>query len=120
VLLTHAGLTRYFVLFVADLKSRRAKIAGIIHQLDGRWMRQVARNLTDKEECLSQIIPLGERHLRRALTEYTEHDHLERNHQGLGNGLIEPLEETGQGRVVCREQLAACSGTPIEGPREAS
>jgi putative transposase len=42
-----------------------------------------------KSECLSQIIPLGERHLRRAVNEYTEHYHLERNHQGLGNRLIE-------------------------------
>jgi hypothetical protein len=42
-----------------------------------------------KSECLSQIIPLGERHLRHAVKEYTEHYHLERNHQGLGNRLIE-------------------------------
>jgi transposase InsO family protein len=47
-----------------------------------------------KEECLSQMIPLGERHLRRAVTEYTEHYHLERNHQGLGIESIEgPTEE---------------------------
>jgi putative transposase len=55
-----------------------------------------------KEECLSQVIPLGERHLWMAVTEYTEHYHLERNHQGLGNELIEPLDETGRGRVACR------------------
>jgi hypothetical protein len=42
-----------------------------------------------KSECLAQIIPLGERHLRKAVTEYTEHYHLERNHQGLDNRLIE-------------------------------
>ncbi len=42
-----------------------------------------------KSECLAQIIPLGERHLRRAVNEYTEHYHLERNHQGLDNRLIE-------------------------------
>jgi len=42
-----------------------------------------------KSECLSQIIPLGERHLRRAVKGYTEHYHLERNHQGLDNRLIE-------------------------------
>jgi len=44
-----------------------------------------------KSECLSQIIPLGEQHLRRAVNEYTEHYHLERNHQGLDNRLIEEL-----------------------------
>jgi transposase InsO family protein len=42
-----------------------------------------------KSECLAQIIPLGEQHLRLAVKEYTEHYHVERNHQGLGNRLIE-------------------------------
>ncbi len=42
-----------------------------------------------KSECLAQIIPLGERHLRTAVKEYAEHYHLERNHQGLENELIE-------------------------------
>jgi transposase InsO family protein len=42
-----------------------------------------------KSECLAQIIPLGERHLRHAIQEYTEHYHVERNHQGLGNRLVE-------------------------------
>ncbi len=44
-----------------------------------------------KSECLAQIIPLGERHLRHAVKEYTEHYHVERNHQGLDNRLIEEL-----------------------------
>jgi transposase InsO family protein len=42
-----------------------------------------------KSECLSQIIPLGEQHLRHAVKQYTEHYHVERNHQGLDNQLIE-------------------------------
>ena len=42
-----------------------------------------------KSECLAEIIPLGERHLRKAVKQYTEHYHLERNHQGLDNRLIE-------------------------------
>ena len=42
-----------------------------------------------KSESLAQIIPSGERHLRHAVKEYTEHYHLERNHQGLDNRLIE-------------------------------
>jgi putative transposase len=41
-----------------------------------------------KEECLDPIIPLGERHFRHALTEFVEHYHRERNHQGLHNRLI--------------------------------
>jgi hypothetical protein len=44
---TFAGLMRYFVLIVIDLETRRVEIAGIVHQPDGRWMAQVARNLTD-------------------------------------------------------------------------
>ena len=31
------------------------------------------------------------RHLRRAVAEFIEHYHSERNHQGLGNGLIAGL-----------------------------
>jgi len=42
-----------------------------------------------KSECLAQIIPLGERHLRHAVKEYTEHYHVERNHRGIGNELID-------------------------------
>ena len=123
--LTSVGLIRYFVLFVIDLKTRRVKIASIIPRPDGRWMKQVARGLTDAydgflagsrylihdrdplftEEFLSQIIPLGERHLRRAVTEYTEHYHFERNHQGLGNELIERQAGEAHGRVECRERL---------------
>jgi hypothetical protein len=41
-----------------------------------------------KHECLSRVIPFGERHLRRTIAEYVEHYHRERNHQGLANALI--------------------------------
>jgi transposase InsO family protein len=41
-----------------------------------------------KEECLDRLIPIGERHFRRAVTESIEHYHGERNHQGLDNRLI--------------------------------
>jgi len=42
-----------------------------------------------KSECLAKIIPLGEQHLRHTVKEYTEHCHVERNHQGLDDRLIE-------------------------------
>lgn len=63
--------------------------------------------LSIKSECLAQIIPLGERHLRKAVKEYTEHYHLERNHQGLNNELIEkPSDEPHLDSVVeCKEKL---------------
>ncbi|MBX3407766.1 MAG: hypothetical protein KF869_13490 [Phycisphaeraceae bacterium] len=53
-------------------------------------------------------VPIGERHLRHAIEEYAAHYHLERNHQGIGNRLIdgqaeaEPLPVE---RVRCRERL---------------
>ena len=37
-----------------------------------------------KEECLSKVILIGERSLRRALSDYVDHFHAERNHQGEG------------------------------------
>jgi putative transposase len=44
--------------------------------------------LSIKSECLAKLVPLGERHLRLAISEFVEHYHLERNHQGLDNRLI--------------------------------
>jgi hypothetical protein len=37
---------------------------------------------------LYRLVPIGERHFRRAVAEFVEHDHSERNHQGLDNRLI--------------------------------
>jgi putative transposase len=45
--LTLAGLRRYLVFFVIELKTRRVTIAGIHPQPGGAWMEQIARNLTD-------------------------------------------------------------------------
>ena len=45
-----------------------------------------------KEECLERVILLGERHLRCTIAEFVTHDHSERNHQGIGNELIQPLD----------------------------
>jgi len=44
-----------------------------------------------KEECLDRLILFGEASLRRALREYVAHYHAERNHQGVGNELLESL-----------------------------
>ena len=66
-----------------------------------RWVRSV------KEECLSKVILFGERSLRRALSEYVEHFHAERNHQGKGNVLLFPrgAKICRDGPVQCRERL---------------
>jgi hypothetical protein len=47
-----------------------------------------------KEECLDKVIPFGERHLRRTVSEFVAHSHGERNHQGLGNELIDRLRHS--------------------------
>ena len=44
---TPAGLVKYMVLFVIDYSTRKVEIAGIIPQADGKWMNQMARNLSD-------------------------------------------------------------------------
>src|SRR5207244_4104073 len=59
-----------------------------------------------KEECLERMIFFGEESSRKAVVQFLEHYHQERNHQGLGNRLVEPRElgqETGE--VQCRERL---------------
>ena len=61
-----------------------------------------------RSECLSRVIPLGERHLRSLISEFLAHYHGERNHQGLGNRLIEPLvanTNSGKGVIRRRERL---------------
>jgi transposase InsO family protein len=59
-----------------------------------------------KEECLDRIIPIGERHFRSAITEFVEHYHRERNHQGLDNRLIAGRPVTDRtGRVRCHRRL---------------
>jgi putative transposase len=68
-----------------------------------RWVRSI------KQECLSKLILFGETSLRRALTEYIDHHHFERNHQGKNNlllfpSLAGPLSSTRR-NVRCRERL---------------
>ena len=160
---TGRGLTRFAVLFIIDLSTRRVEIAGIASEPDSAWMSQVSRNVTDasdgfltgkrflihdrdplftlafretlaaagvqvvrlpprspnlnayaerfvrtiKESCLDRMILVGEGSLRRAVAEFIEHYHHERNHQGLGNQLIVPLpaRAIGDGRILSRERL---------------
>ncbi|MGK0172339.1 MAG: putative transposase [Gammaproteobacteria bacterium] len=60
-----------------------------------------------KSECLAHILPLGERHLRTAVKEYTEHYRFDRSQQGLNNQLIEQARgEPNQVLAVgCGERL---------------
>ena len=63
--------------------------------------------LSLKSECLNRMIFFGERSARRAVRDYLEHYHRERNHQGLDNRLITAGEEVGRtsGKVRCHERL---------------
>jgi hypothetical protein len=49
-----------------------------------RWVRSI------KEECLSKLILFGEKSLRRVVSNFLEHYHQERNHQGKDNLLLFP------------------------------
>ena len=66
-----------------------------------RWFRSL------KSECLSRMIFFGRQSLERAVTNFVQHYHGERNHQGLGNALIDPEKGGGAvaGKIECRERL---------------
>ena len=63
--------------------------------------------LSIKSECLERMVPLGEVHFRRAILESMAHYHGERNHQGLGNVLINGAgdDSVGVGPVVRRDRI---------------
>jgi transposase InsO family protein len=60
-----------------------------------------------KEECLDRMILIGQGSLRRAIAEFLAHYHAERNHQGMGNRVIQagarPL--TSVGSIRRRQRL---------------
>ncbi len=62
-----------------------------------------------KEECLDRMIFFGEASFQRAVTEYIDHYHLERPHQGKDNLLLFPQHPSDakprDGPVVCKERL---------------
>src|SRR5215472_9010534 len=62
---------------------------------------------TIKESCLERMILFCEDSLRKAIHEFIEHYHHERNHQGLGNRLIiqEPLVADSAAAVQSRSRL---------------
>ncbi len=158
------GLTRFTVLVLIELATRRVQVAGITAEPDGAWVTQLTRNATDavdgfllgkrllihdrdplftravrdtlaaggvetvrlptarspnlnafaerfvrtiKESCLECLLLIGEGSLRRAIREFVDHYHHERNHQGLGNRLILPpaTQRRSRGPVRCRHRL---------------
>ena len=60
---------------------------------------------TIKEECLGKIVPLGEKHLRKCISEFASFYHEDRPHQGLGNVLIVEPKVWGRGKIRRRARL---------------
>jgi transposase InsO family protein len=57
-----------------------------------------------KDECLNRMIFVGQASLRRAVSEYVEHYHRERNHQGRGNQLLVLPEAAGAASGSVRQR----------------
>src|ERR1700716_2924879 len=99
--LLHDRDTKFTQSFRAIIASGRIKPLAVparspnLNAYAERWVRSV------KEECLSKVILFGERSLRRALSDYVDHFHAERNHQGKGNILLFPrvADRQGEGPV---------------------
>jgi hypothetical protein len=78
--------------------------------------------MTDK--CLSSLILFGENSLPRAVSNYLDHFHHERNHQGKGNLLLFPVARPhlhlplSRARFVVGSGSGACSSTTIATPHE--
>jgi putative transposase len=76
--------------FRATLSQSGAKLLALptrspnLNAFAERWIRSI------KEECLSKLILFGKGSLKRALNEYVDHYHVERNHQGKDNLLLFP------------------------------
>jgi putative transposase len=104
--LLHDRDTKYTQSFRAIIASGRVEPLALparspnLNAYAERWVRSV------KEECLSKVILFGERSLRCALSEYVEHYHAERNHQGKDNLLFPRHTDVHrEGQPQCRERL---------------
>lgn len=60
-----------------------------------------------KSECLNRMIFFGRDSLQHAISRFVSHYHTERNHQGLGNRLLQPAAdmEKRHGAIKLRQRL---------------
>jgi len=74
-----------------------------------RWVRSV------KDQCLDQMILLGQRALEHLLQQYVAHHHTERNHRGLDHLIPFPENRAGPGTgtIVKSERWVGCSSSTI-------
>ena len=96
--------THEFLRMLADVGIESVKLPPRSPNLNAYAERFVR---TIKEECLEQMILFGEDALRNSIREFLDHFHQERNHQGLRNRLISPINATvnSEGRIERRERL---------------
>ena len=82
------------------IKSLRTPIrAPRANAIAERWVRTVRR------ECLDQLIPLNERHLRAILTEFVRYYNHDRPHRTLGLQPPAPRPQSHYGAVTVRPVL---------------
>jgi len=96
---------RSFQLIIASMGIKPIRLpprAPKMNSFAERFVRSV------KEECLNRFIFFGEKSLRKALVEYINHYHEERNHQGKDNLLLfpDPKSITDRGKIKCRKRLS--------------
>jgi putative transposase len=77
--------SQHFRRLIRDSGTRVSRLPPMSPNLNAHAERFV-RSI--KDECLDRMIFVGQASLRRAVTEYMNHYHAERNHQGLENRLI--------------------------------
>jgi transposase InsO family protein len=96
--------TRVFLNLLAEAGIESVKLPPRSPNLNA-YAERFVRSI--KESCLERLIFFGENSLRNAIREFVGHYHLERNHQGLGNRLIVPMETTAEatGAVARRQRL---------------
>ena len=107
--LLHDRDTKFCAAFLDVLRSSGIRPLALpprspnLNAFSERWVCSI------RQECLSKLILFGEASLRRALNEYIEHHHFERNHQGKGNLLLFPSPDvplSPKSRTVrCRDRL---------------
>ena len=125
--ITAKGYVTYYILFFIRLDTRRVHVAGIKQHPNQNWMLQLARNQdmrllpyspnlnayaerwvrSIKEDCLNNLVLLGEGSLRHAVSEYVEFYNHERPHQGLGNEIVvsQSTEISAEDGVKVRSRL---------------
>src|SRR3989449_3269366 len=96
--------TKEFLASLADSGIQSVKVPPRSPNLNAFAERFVR---TIKESCLEQMIFFGEDSLRNENHDFVAHYHTERNHQGLGNRLIVPIQSVAKktGPIRRRQRL---------------